>query len=167
MKKRTNKRTTIIISAIIGIFLTLLVSFASPTIRIAFTEPEPNEEDFEKLEEYAIEEAKGLYLNEDEDIEIEKKIDGELLIIKIEKQRRYGIEASYPVSEVSIETKDGIIVYEGIIDYNNATYLGYTYVKDKMMCILECLFLAVLIALIVYIVLEYPRTAETNNKTRK
>lgn len=153
----TNKRTTMIVSIIIGIIITLLVTSGSPIVRIAFTEPEPTQEEYDILKGYALQEAQGVHVNVNEDIKIAKGLEENVLKIRIETSRMYGIEARFTIDEANMQIKNGSIEYKGIIDYNNATYIAYTYVKSRSIYIMQSLLFAILVALEVVFLLNLPK----------
>ena len=132
--KKINKYQliVIIISSILGIATALLIIFISPKAGILLETPGIVMEDYEELMNYAIEVAKGNSVNENEEIKIDKKIEGEFLKIKVETTKRYGIEASFPISfEDKFEIKNGYISLNAKIDLDKGKYLEYTKAYDS------------------------------------
>lgn len=121
--------SSIIISIVFGVATTLLIFFISPKDGMSFEISGITIEEYEELKNYAIDVAKGNFVNEE--IKIDKKIEGEFLKIKVETTKRYGIEASFPISfEDDFEIKNGEIKLKAKIDLEKGKYLEYTKAYD-------------------------------------
>jgi len=167
MKKIEKKQLIVIIlSIIIGIIAVTAINLNSPVVKIAFTEPKPTQEDYDILKDYALEVAKGEDFNEREDIEVNKEIQEKILKIKIETPEMYGVEASFPLSDIkNLEIENGAIEYKAIIDYDNGIYSEYSMIKNKIIFILMDLFLIPLIAIIPYVLFYWsPKEWKKVNK---
>lgn len=154
MKKiEKGKLIAIIISIVIGISVVLFIDFNSTVVKIAFTEPKPTQEEYDILKDYALDVANGAKIDENQDVKVEKKIEEDFLKIKIETSNMYGVDANFPISaENNIEIENGTIKYEATIKYEEATYSEYTDVNSKAYYIFTNITLAVVIALMFYVV---------------
>jgi len=167
MKKIERKQVIVIIlSAIIGIIAVTAINLNSPVVKIAFTESQPTQEDYNILKVYALNVANGENFNENEEIEINKEIKEKLLKIKVEIPNKYGIEADFPLSDIKdLEIERGTIEYKAIIDYDNAMYSEYSMIKNKIVFIFIDLIMILCIASIPYVLLYwFPKEWKKTNK---
>lgn len=136
MKKISkNQLLGIILFAILGIVIVLLTYCNSQAVKIAFTEPKTTQEDYDILKEYALDISKGNSF-ENEKLKVDKKIEGQSLKLKIESPKMYGIEATFPIIfEEKLDSEKKLLKIEGIIDYDNATYIEYTNVQSRVVYI--------------------------------
>ena len=141
----------IIISIIIAIIIVLAVNLNSTSVEIAFAHPEPTQNEYNLLKEYALQIARDEYSNKDNDVEIEKTIVEENLKIKILTARMYGIEANFPIStEKDLEIEKGTVKYEAEINYDDATYTEYTLIRSKSEIIVRGIIFAILATICTY-----------------
>lgn len=156
----------IIISIIIAIIIVLAVNLNSTAVKIAFTQPEPTQNEYNLLKEYAMQVAKNEYSNEDNDVKIEKTIEEENLKIKVQTSRMYGIEASFPISTVKdLEIENETVKYEAEIDYDNATYTEYTLIRSKSEFIVRGIIFTIVAAICIYTLIYWgPREFKKANK---
>lgn len=167
MKKIEKKQLiVIIVSVLIGIIGVTAINLNSSTVKIAFTEPKPTQEDYDILKGYALDVANGEDFNESEDIKVNKEIQEEMLKVKIEVPNKYGVEADFPLSEIkNLEIENGAIEYKAIIDYDNAIYSEYTLIKSKDTFIFTDLLMILCIAVIPYILFYWaPKEWKEKNK---
>lgn len=152
MNKKSQRKLAIVISIIIGILVTLVVNFNSSTFKDAFTVATPTQEDYDALKEYTLKVVKGESY-EEKDIEVKKNLEKEILEIKVEKSKVYGVEARFPVStEKDLEIANGTLIYEASIDCENVTYVEYTLIKTRSQIIIIDLLLVVLLAIVFYVI---------------
>jgi len=166
--KKVNKYQLLVIIffAIVGIVIVILTNCNSQAVKIAFTEPKATQEDYDILKEYAIDISKGNSF-ENENLKVDKKIEGQTLKIKLESKKMYGIEATFPIIfEEKLDLENNLVKFEGTIDYDNATYIEYTEVKSRFGYILIDLFIISLWVLLGYVICwglkEYKRINEKN-----
>lgn len=168
MKKKMGKSQliAIIISVIIGIIIVALVNIYSPAVKSVFEHYNPTRNDYDILKEYALDVAKGEELDENQDVKVEKKVEEESLKIKIEITKMYGIVATFPITEADLKIEDGVIEYNGILDYDNVVYSEYTNIKmNKAELILKEILLVLLCTFFVYFVFYwFPNDRKINKK---
>lgn len=156
----------IIISIVIAIIIVLAVNLNSTAVKIAFTHPEPTQDEYDLLKEYALQVAKNEYSDEDDDVKVEKTIEEENLKIKIQTSRMYGIRANFPISAVKdLEIENGTVKYEAEIDYDNDTYTEYTLIKSKSEIIVRGIIFATIATICTYTLIYWgPREFKKANK---
>ena len=156
----------IIISIIIAIIIVLAVNLNSTSVEIAFAHPEPTQNEYNLLKEYALQIARNEYSNKNDDVKIEKVIVEENLKIKILTARMYGIEANFPIStEKDLEIEKGTVKYEAEINYDDATYTEYTLIRSKSEIIVRGIIFAIIAAICVYVFIYWgPREFKKANK---
>lgn len=167
MKKIEKKQLIVIIlSIIIGIIAVTAINLNSSVVKIAFTEPRPTQKDYDILKGYVWKVANGEDFNKNEEIEIDKKVEEEALIIKVEIPNQYGVEVRFPLSNIkNLEIENGHVVYNAIIDYDNAMYIQYCLIRNKITFIFMDLLLISIIAIIPYVLFYWsPKEWKKVNK---
>ena len=154
MKKiEKRKLIAIIISIVIGIVFTLLLNFNSLGYKITFENPQPTQKDYDIFKSYALDVAKGEEIHENSDVKVEKKIEKDVLKIKIEIPHMYGVDANFPISAVKdLEIENGTIKHEAVINYEDATYSEYKLMDTKAKFIFRDLLICFAFATFVYII---------------
>ena len=151
------KIITLIIGIVFGIVVGILVAFCSPAGRVIFGSPSPEKMDYEYLKNFAISLAKGEKpLNES--IIATYTFKDSLFVVNLnqavgELKAAYSLEASFPISEESIELEDGSIRRNFSINYDEGKF-NYTNHISKGHFIILSLLIIVLVALIVYVILD-------------
>lgn len=140
----------IILSVITGIAATVLLILSSPVIMPSFT-GSITSESYQVLEDYAFEIASNSDTEPMDGIVVTKNLTRESLIVDVDASI-YGVEAIFPISNYEEKIENGIIKYEGIIDYNNVTYSEHTDVYPPWFYIFICIIFVVVIAFILYTV---------------
>ena len=155
MKKfEKSQKIAMIFSVLIGIIATALLNVNSPTFKITFTETKPTIQEYNVLKDYALKVASGEEVVEE--VIVEKKLEKDFLRIKIEVPNIYGVESYFPISvENNLKIQNGKVICEAEIDYNNATYSEYTFVKSKIGLIVADLILILAFLFVPYIVLYW------------
>lgn len=122
------KITVIILSVIIGISVAVFMNLESPVTIPAYTNS-ITEEDYQELKEYALELANnsdiGLINN---DIDVTSELDSKTLEMHINKEI-YGVDAIFPISDLTWKIENGIMKYEMVIDYDNVAFSEHTDVE--------------------------------------
>lgn len=165
MKKMSKyERISIIISVIVAIAIVLLANFNSEAVKIAFTQGQATQEDYQVLKNYAMDLAKGKEIDND-DLKIEKNVDTKNLIIKLETSKMYGIVATFPITlEEEINHESDTIEYKGTIEYNNVVYSEYTDVESKFSYIILDLLGFALASVVLYVAIYWgPKEWQRNN----
>lgn len=146
------KITVIVLSVIIGISVAVFMNLVSPVTIPAYTNS-ITEEDYQELKNYALEVANNsdIGLN-NKDIDVTIELDAETLKMDINKDI-YGVEAIFPISDLTWKTEDGIMKYDMVIDYDNVTYSEHTDVQPAFFYITISIFLAGVLAVPMYFLL--------------
>lgn len=136
MKKISKHQVvSIIISVIVGISV-FLWTLTLPGSKLAFTSPEPTQEDYDILKEYALKVVVGEESKIPEEITVNKKITENTLIVTVETERMYGIKATFELIDPKETYTNAIIEYKAIIDCDSVTYLEYNNLYSKTIYIL-------------------------------
>ena len=133
MKNLTKRELIIIIiSILLGVCIVALIAINTNAIKIAFTEPKITQESYENLKEYALVVASGGELDKVEGLKIEKTIQNDCLKVKIQTDKLYGVEASYPIKFwEKLDLENGVIERIGTIVYDEVEYSQFTEVMSK------------------------------------
>ena len=131
---KTYKKVAMVISVIIAMVLTIGLNLISP-IMIPSYKGSITSENYQNLKEYAFEIASNSDTKSREDILVTKELTKEALIVNVDASI-YGIQAIFPVSNINEKIENGIIKYEGVIDYNNVKYSEHTDVYPPLMTIM-------------------------------
>ena len=114
--------------------MAVIVNLNSTCAMAAYTNS-ITEEDYQILKSYALEIANNsdMTLN-NKDIDVTMKLNAETLIMDI-NTTLYGVEAIFPISNLTWRTEDGIMKYDMVINYDNVTYSEHTEVESVLVYI--------------------------------
>lgn len=139
------RKIVIALSAIIGIGAAVLLNLFSP-VTIPSYKGSITSESYQILKDYAFEIASNSDTESKQDIVVTTNLTKEFLIVKVDTSI-YGVEAIFPVSNCDEKIENGIIKYEGIIDYNNVTYSEHTDVEPPLFYIMMSIMFAAVCAI--------------------
>lgn len=125
---KTYKKIVIILSIIVGCFAAIMMNLTSPLVKAAYTHA-ITKENYQILKDYVLDVAKKNSYIESKDIKITMELNDNSLVINADTEL-YGVEATFPLSNLNWKIENGIIKYDSrSIDYNNVTYQEYTDVE--------------------------------------
>ena len=147
------RNIVIVLSIMLGIVSAVLMTLSNPLAIESFKDSITSES-YQNLKDYAFEIASNSDAKPKEDIIASMHLTNEFLIVDVDTSM-YGIEAIFPISRYDEKIKDGIIKFEGKIDYNNVTYSEHTDVKPSWLYIYAGILMAVATAALLYLVFYY------------
>lgn len=132
--------------------MAVIVNLNSTCAMAAYTNS-ITEEDYQILKSYALEIANNsdMTLN-NKDIDVTMKLNAETLIMDI-NTTLYGVEAIFPISNLTWRTEDGIMKYDMVINYDNVTYSEHTEVESVLVYIALSIAMVGILAIPLYYLL--------------
>lgn len=128
-----------IVSILLATIAVVFLILNSPATLFSY-QGGPTRNDYQTLEKYSVKLVKNDNFELDEDINVEKSISKDYIIVKLDKPF-YGIEAKFPMINYKENVDNDKFTCSGIINYDEVEYNEYTSVEPSWKSTISAIFI--------------------------